>query len=153
MNHLSFHSNSYNGFNLPLIGNDDQNVVYYGDGNGPCTFEFGWSVAAHRSVNYVERLVALQEHVPLSTDGWRIGFACSVDEECVSPKHCVNNQCHEGLNGDPCKDDNDCDSGRCAGPITSWFTGECKSQLENGQGCTSDSDCMSGQCNWLFRCV
>lgn len=133
-------------------GQDDQNVVYYGDGEGPSTFQFGWSISAHRSVNYLAKLFTLRQNAPLSTEGWRRGFACSVDEECASPSHCVNNQCHQGLNGDSCQNDEDCDSERCAGFITGMFAGECKPQLEAGGVCSRDAVCLSGKCNRLFRC-
>lgn len=139
-------------FVFPSTGEDDCNLVYYRDGSGPSTYEFGWEVPAHDVEKYIGRLTAFRNNVPLMLEGWRLGFACSVDEECIPPQHCIHHQCHEGVDGDPCKYHDDCDSGRCAGFITSLFTGECKPQLKTGEGCTSDAVCKSAECAW-FVCA
>lgn len=143
---------------LIVMSNDDRNVVHYGNGRGPSILRFGWERSAHAIGSYLDRFRNYQRNVPLGIDGWDIGFECSIDEECVSPKHCVGNHCHHGLNGDPCKIDKDCDSGRCEGWLSYLLLGTCEAQQESGASCSESSDCLSNQCHnsfwrpWDFKC-
>lgn len=136
---------------LFIMGNDDQNVVYYGNGYGPTISNFRWLEGAHMTQGYVNRLFSYQTKVPLGTNGWDVGFLCSADEECIG--HCVDKHCYQGLDGDPCNYDSDCDSGRCEGFGSRLWSGECTPQLERRQWCNENSDCKSEECRWTFRCA
>jgi hypothetical protein len=142
---------------LFIMGNDDENVVYYGDGNGPNPVSFGSEFNAHEISDYVNRLLSYQGKGEIGTSGWRMGFSCNVNEECMD-KSCVYGWCHRGDDGDPCNRDNDCDSGRCEGYSSYVWSGTCRPKLDVGAGCDENSDCTTNQCRntwmqpWSFKC-
>ena len=138
---------------LFIMGNDEDNVVYYGDGDGdgPDILKFGYQFEAHQSSKYLNRLRFYQGKGGIGTNGWDVDFACNVDRECID--NCVNQRCQQGLGGGDgaaCNDDSDCESQRCEGL---WSAGECKPRLANGEWCNEHSDCISGLCKWTFTCA
>jgi hypothetical protein len=136
---------------LFIMGNDDENVVYYGDGNGPNPILFGFQFNAHDLSAHVNSLQSYLGKGEIGTSGWRVGFSCNVNEECMD-KSCVDGQCHRGDDGDSCNQDNDCDSGRCEGYLPYVWSGTCRSKLDVGAGCDENSDCTTNKCSWSFRC-
>jgi pimeloyl-ACP methyl ester carboxylesterase len=135
---------------LFIMGNDENNVVNYGDGNGPNIFQFGYQLNAHRSSQYMNRLHSYQGKNGIGADGWDVDFACNVDRECIAD--CVDQRCRQGFGGGDgvaCNDDSDCESGRCEG----LSPGECKPQLGSGEWCNEHSDCTSRRCEWTFTCA
>jgi hypothetical protein len=138
-----------------LIGEDLAGMPHYGNGESPPSFLLNLlTTDAHDIQKYIERFQTYlsQSTFPLQTNGWREGFACNSDSECVDWLHCVDRTCHSGLNGDPCNRDSDCDSGRCEG-FASWvWSGTCEPRKDNGSWCDEDSDCLSNNCNWRWKC-
>lgn len=76
------------------------------------------------------------------------------DGICAGAEKCGGNDttllqcttdCGKCPNGDPCGDDNMCESGLCSGDIV----GICIFPQDNGQPCTRDKACKSGICNGL----
>jgi hypothetical protein len=143
--------------NLFIMGDDNENVVYYGDGNGPNLVGFGSQINAHRNGDYFSRLQSYQDKGEIGTSGWRAGFSCNVNEECMDMS-CVDGRCHRGEDGDPCNRDNDCDSGRCEGYTSYVWSGTCEAKLDVGAGCNENSDCTTNTCSntwmqpWSFKC-
>jgi hypothetical protein len=135
---------------LFIMGDDPNNVVYFGDGNGPNIFQFGYQFKAHSSSRYVSRLQSYRDKSVIGTDGWVDGFACNVDKECIA--NCVDQRCGQGLggNGAVCNYDRNCASGRCEGL---WPSRKCNPKLGSGKWCDENSDCTSGTCKWTFTCA
>jgi hypothetical protein len=56
--------------NLFIMGDDRENVVYYGDGGGPSSLMFGYQYEAHRIDLYLHRMKNYLNKGDLGTDGW-----------------------------------------------------------------------------------
>jgi len=61
-------------------------VVLYESGEAPSMMSWGFDAVAHATGRYIERLNQYQGKGDLNTSGWGMGFACNVDEECMSGK-------------------------------------------------------------------
>lgn len=87
---------------LILMGDDEDNVVRFGSENAPASMAtWGSDLWAHRSSKYIDRLQGYQDRAgDLSSEGWKDGSLCNMNEECRS--------------------------GRCEG-VSYWESGTCES--------------------------
>lgn len=100
---------------------DDQNVVYYPNGEGPEAELERLEADAHALPLYRSRLeTLLSQDASIGLDGWETGVLCAVDHECQTKK-CLDTEaitdirkCSAGAIGDACQSDSDCESGSCA---------------------------------------
>jgi hypothetical protein len=114
---------------------------------------FQFKVSAHDSSTYRRKLQYLRDNGsnPLDSSGFTNGSTCNHGNEC-STNLCVGYKCSGGGDGERCKSDADCISGRCDISFSNGGQTMCFDKKSKGELCNENADCESGVCSWRWRC-